>query len=203
MPNHRTVIRELLLKQRKRHNKKPRQAASAFRPPQRSISPMYFPHFHGGNWVNFILSDIIGYILVRLEGFELSTPGSGDLQMRMINYMKFSEPDTIAFPAVPIPFHSHLGNFRAANCARLCAQLFLLPPIQALHACLRYQPGAARLAELFTLYQTRWSSLRSSAELLHGRLGDPPALSCLCGSHDVCEIVLHACLLTSIMPVLN
>ena len=26
----------------------------------------------------FILSDMIGEILVRLEGFELSTPGSGD-----------------------------------------------------------------------------------------------------------------------------
>ena len=39
MPNQRTVIRESLLKQRKRHNKKPRQAASAFRPPQRSIPP--------------------------------------------------------------------------------------------------------------------------------------------------------------------
>lgn len=48
MPNHRTVIRELLLKQRKRHNKKPRQAASAFRPPQRSIFPHVFPHFQGG-----------------------------------------------------------------------------------------------------------------------------------------------------------
>ena len=39
---------------------------------------MYYPHFHGCDWVNFILSDMIGYILVRLEGFELSTPGSGD-----------------------------------------------------------------------------------------------------------------------------
>lgn len=82
----------------------------------------------------FILSDMIGEILVRLEGFELSTPGSGDLQMRMTNYMKFSESDTIVFPAVPMPFHSHLGNFRAANCARLCAQLFLFLPIQALHS---------------------------------------------------------------------
>lgn len=78
MPNQRTVIRKLLLNQRKRHNKKPRQAASAFRPPQRSIPPMYYPHFHRCNWVNFILSDMIGEILVRLEGFELSTPGSGD-----------------------------------------------------------------------------------------------------------------------------
>ena len=95
---------------------------------------MYYPHFHGCDWVNFILSDMIGYILVRLEGFELSTPGSGDLQMRMANYMKFSESDTIAFPSVPMPFHSHLGNFQAVNCARLCAQLFLFLPIQALHS---------------------------------------------------------------------
>lgn len=91
----------------------------------------------------FILSDNIGEILVRLEGFELSTPGSGDLQMRMINYMKFGESDTVAFSAVPMPFHSHLGVFRAANCARLCAQLFFFFPIQALHAYLRYQSCAA------------------------------------------------------------
>lgn len=78
----------------------------------------------------FILSDNIGEILVRLEGFELSTPGSGDLQMRMINYMKFSESDTIAFPAVSMPSHSHLGNFRDANCARLCAHLLFIQCIQ-------------------------------------------------------------------------
>ena len=47
MPNQRTVIRELLLKQRERHNKKPRQAASAFRPPQRSIPPCITPIFIG------------------------------------------------------------------------------------------------------------------------------------------------------------
>ncbi len=96
---------------------------------------------------------------MRLEGFELSTPGSGDLQMRMTNYMKFSESDTIAFPAVPMPFHSHLGNFRAANCARLCAQLFFFFPIQALHACLRNQPCTAGLAELLTFFETRWDPL--------------------------------------------
>ena len=78
---------------------------------------------------------------MRLEGFELSTPGSGDLQMRMINYMKFGESDTIAFSAVPIPLYSHLGDFRAANCARLCAQLFFFFPVQALHARFRDQPG--------------------------------------------------------------
>ena len=61
--------------------------------------------------------------------------------MRMINYMKFSESDTIAFPAVSMPSHSHLGNFRDANCARLCAQLFFFFPIQALHARFRDQPG--------------------------------------------------------------
>ena len=82
----------------------------------------------------FILSDNIGEILVRLEGFELSTPGSGDLQMRMTNYMKFSESDTIAFPVVSMLLHSHLGDFRTVNCARLCAQLFLFLPIQALHS---------------------------------------------------------------------
>ena len=54
--------------------------------------------------------------------------------MRMINYMKFSESDTVAFPAVPILLHSHLGDFQAVNCARLCAQLFLFLPIQALHS---------------------------------------------------------------------
>ena len=155
MPNQRTVIRELLLKQRKRHNKKPRQAASAFRPPQRSIFLPCISPLSWRNWVNFILSDIIGYILVRLEGFELSTPGSGDLQMRMINYMKFGESDTVAFPAVPIPLYSHLGNFQDANCARLCAQLFFFRPIQALHACLRYQPCAAGFAELLTFFETR------------------------------------------------
>ena len=95
---------------------------------------MYSPTFKGGNWTNYILSDMIGEILVRLEGFELSTPGSGDLQMRMTNYMKFSKSDTVEFPAVPMPSHSHLGDFRAANCARLCAQLFLFLPVQALHS---------------------------------------------------------------------
>lgn len=40
---------------------------------------MYYPTFMGGgNWTNYILPDMIGEILVRLEGFELSTPGSGD-----------------------------------------------------------------------------------------------------------------------------
>ena len=53
--------------------------------------PHVLPHLHGCNWTNYILPDMIGEILVRLEGFELSTPGSGDLQMRIINYMKFSE----------------------------------------------------------------------------------------------------------------
>ena len=109
----------------------------------------------------FILSDNIGEILVRLEGFELSTPGSGDLQMRMINYMKFGESDTVAFSAVSMPFNSHLGNFRTANCARLCAQLFFFFPIQALHACLRYQPCAAGLAELLAFFETRREPLLS------------------------------------------
>lgn len=40
--------------------------------------PHVLPHLQGCNWTNYILSDIIGEILVRLEGFELSTPGSGD-----------------------------------------------------------------------------------------------------------------------------
>ena len=40
--------------------------------------PIYFPHFRERYGVHFILSDMIGKILVRLEGFELSTPGSGD-----------------------------------------------------------------------------------------------------------------------------
>lgn len=54
--------------------------------------------------------------------------------MRMTNYMKFSEYDTIAFSAIPMLLHSHLGNFLAVNCARLCAQLFLFLPIQTLHS---------------------------------------------------------------------
>ena len=123
--------------------------------------PHVLPQLHGCNWTNFILSDNIGEILVRLEGFELSTPGSGDLQMRMINYMKFGESDTVAFSAVSMPFHSHLGNFRTANCARLCAQLFFFFPIQALHACLRYQPCAAGLAELLAFFETRREPLLS------------------------------------------
>ena len=94
------------------------------------FSPMYYPTFMGVTGRIIFLSDMIGEILVRLEGFELSTPGSGDLQMRMINYMKFSESDTIAFPAVSMPSHSHLGDFRDANCARLCAHLLFIQCIQ-------------------------------------------------------------------------
>lgn len=45
--SHRTVIRDLLLRQRKRHDKKPGHTASAFWPPQRSISPIYYPTFMG------------------------------------------------------------------------------------------------------------------------------------------------------------
>ena len=123
---------------------------------------MYYPTFMGVTGRIIFLSDMIGEILVRLEGFELSTPGSGDLQMRMINYMKFSESDTIAFPAVPMPSHSHLGNFRAANCARLCAQLFFFFPIQALHACLRYQPCATGLAELLAFAEIPQRSAASA-----------------------------------------
>lgn len=81
--------------------------------------------------------------------------------MRMVNYMKFSESDTIACSAVPMPFHSHLGDFRAANCARLCAQLFFSFPIQALHARFRDQPCAAGLAELLAFFKTRREPLLS------------------------------------------
>ena len=154
------MIRDLLPKQRKSMIK------SRGIPPRLSDLlkgrfPPCMPHLRGCNWTNYILSDMIGEILVRLEGFELSTPGSGDLQMRMINYMKFSESDTIAFPAVSMPSHSHLGNFRDANCARLCAQLFFFRPIEPFHACLRYQPCTAGLAELLTFFETRREPLLS------------------------------------------
>lgn len=77
MPSHRTVIRDLLPKQRKGMIK------SRGIPPRLSDLlkgqfPHVLPHLHGCNWTNYILSDMIGEILVRLEGFELSTPGSGD-----------------------------------------------------------------------------------------------------------------------------
>ena len=39
---------------------------------------MYYPTFMGLTGRIIFLSDMIGEILVRLEGFELSTPGSGD-----------------------------------------------------------------------------------------------------------------------------
>ena len=143
----------------------------------------------------FILSDNIGEILVRLEGFELSTPGSGDLQMRMTNYMKFNESDTVAFPAVPIPLYSHLGNFQDANCARLCAQLFFFRPIQALHACLRYQPCAAGLAELLAFFKTRRKPLLSWARLLYcDRRNSPTFCSFRCRHHFVDDfhfLILH------------
>ena len=53
-------------------------ASAVSSPPKGQTAPTNRPHFHGLSWVLFILSDIIGLFLVRLEGFELSTPGSGD-----------------------------------------------------------------------------------------------------------------------------
>lgn len=53
-------------------------ASAASSPPKGQTAPTNRPHFYGLSWVLFILSDSIGLFLVRLEGFELSTPGSGD-----------------------------------------------------------------------------------------------------------------------------